>query len=435
MSHRIQAVRGMPDVLPEKTRLWRFLERRLIDCAVSYGYSEIRMPVLESTQLFKRSVGEVTDIVEKEMYTFTDRNGESISLRPEGTAGCVRACLEHGLLHNQQQRLMYLGPMFRHEKPQKGRYRQFYQFGVEAFGMPGVGIELELLALCYRIFCELGVQHDVILEVNNLGEMEERVLYRQQLTDYLHSHRAGLDDDSRRRLETNPLRVLDSKNPQMVDIIQHAPQLMDCFNSKSRDYFALLCQGLDAMGIPYRVNPRLVRGLDYYQHTVFEWVSTSLGSQSAVCAGGRFNGLVEQLGGKPTPAVGFALGLERLLLLCESSNLEFSVEAPVLYVMADGELALLAALVVAERLRKERPDWLIEVNQSGGSLKNQFKKADKSGAWLALILGEDERQSNSVSVKKLRENEPQQCVAEAELMAVITEYLASSRPFSENRGV
>jgi histidyl-tRNA synthetase len=317
VSERIQAIRGMNDILPEKTSLWRQVETIFVDCLSSYGYQEIRFPLVESTQLFKRTIGEVTDIVEKEMYTFNDLNGDSLTLRPEGTASCVRACLEHGLLHNQQQKLWYMGPMFRHERPQKGRYRQFTQFGVEAFGMSGPNIELELIAICYRLWNQLGFSNEVQLQVNFLGELSERVAYKNTLVDYFRTHYDLLDEDSKKRLKKNPLRILDSKNPELKELIAAAPKLIDVLGSESKLHFESFCEGLELLKIPYVINPVLVRGLDYYGHTVFEWVTDKLGSQATICAGGRYDKLVEQLGGSETPAVGFALGFERIVLLME----------------------------------------------------------------------------------------------------------------------
>lgn len=419
MSEILQAIRGMSDVRPEESYRWRFLEQTFMACVMSYGYREIRTPILEQTTLFKRSIGEITDVVEKEMYTFTDRNGDSLSLRPEGTAGCVRACIEHGLLHNQQQKLWYIGPMFRHEKPQKGRYRQFHQFGVEVFGVEGVGIELELIALSRRLWRDLGVDSYLTLEVNTLGTIEERQAYREHLISYFKQHQAHLDDDSLRRLEKNPMRILDSKNEALKPIIEKAPQLLDVLSDQSRDYFDQLCRGLVELGINFTVNPCLVRGLDYYEHTVFEWTTTHLGSQSTVCAGGRFDRLVEHLGGKSTPAVGFALGEERLLLLCEEVG-HVVPQAPRtdIFIICDAEHGSIApALALAEDLRQKAPSWLIQVNTSGGSFKSQFKKADKSGARVALIIGEDEMSRGLVSVKNLRtstqEQLPQQGLFEA----------------------
>ncbi|WP_133127260.1 histidine--tRNA ligase [Legionella nagasakiensis] len=424
MSEKVQAIRGMNDVLPSQTFIWRRLEESFAQCLSQYGYQEIRLPLLENTQLFKRTIGEITDIVEKEMYTFTDLNGDSLTLRPEGTAGCVRACLEHGLLHNQQQKLWYCGPMFRHEKPQKGRYRQFYQLGVEALGIPGVGIELELIAICKRFWDLLGITQDVQLQVNTLGELNERQAYREALIHYLKPHFEQLDDDSKRRLSKNPLRILDSKNPEIQDLIKHAPKLMDVVSETSRQHFLAVCQGLDTLGISYTVNPFLVRGLDYYGHTVFEWVTDKLGSQATVCAGGRYDKLVEQLGGNPTPAVGFAMGIERLLLLQETVvSKVFQELPPLIYFIAVGDEALQQALVLAEMLRDNEPQWNIIVHASGGSFKSQFKKADKSGARLALILGEDEVSQQQISIKDLRHASEQKTIAQHELKQHIKTHL------------
>lgn len=424
VSERIQAIRGMNDILPETSYAWRQLESLFANCLMDYGYQEIRLPLLENTLLFKRTIGEVTDIVEKEMYTFTDLNGDSLTLRPEGTAGCVRACLEHGLLHNQQQKLWYCGPMFRHEKPQKGRYRQFYQFGVEAFGIEGIGIELELIAICKRIWEQLGIRDALQLQINTLGSLSERQIYRQALIDYFKPHFDQLDADSQRRLEKNPLRILDSKNPDMKALIAGAPQLIDVISEQSRQYFFDLCDGLDKLGIEYQVNPLLVRGLDYYGHTVFEWVTDQLGSQSTVCAGGRFDKLIEQLGGQPTPAIGFAMGIERLLLLMDTLQKVCPARpTPLLFFLATGANAMTKALVLAEQIRDQEPHWLVQVNTSGGSFKSQFKKADKSGARLALILGEDEMLNNTISIKDLREENEQECISVNEFIPFIKKYL------------
>ena len=416
MSNRIQAIRGMNDVLPDKSMSWQFLEEHFSRCLNAYGYQEIRLPILESTQLFKRSIGEITDVVEKEMYTFDDLNGDSLSLRPEGTAGCVRACLEHGLLHNQQQKLWYIGPMFRHEKPQKGRYRQFTQMGVEAFGISGPAIELELIAMTKRLWETLGLASVVTLEINTLGTLEERQTYRATLIEYFQPHFDVLDDDSKHRLHKNPLRILDSKHPQMQTLIAGAPKLHDVIGAESRQHFETLCQGLDALQISYKINPLLVRGLDYYGHTVFEWVTDKLGSQATVCAGGRFDKLVEQLGGKPSPAVGFAMGAERLLLLMdELAILPDSNTQPSVFFIPVGDDAMQRALVLAESLRTDRCDWQIIVNTAGGSVKNQFKKADKSGARIALILGIDEMREHTISIKDLRRSGEQVTLAQDQL--------------------
>ncbi|MDF1646043.1 MAG: histidine--tRNA ligase [Legionellaceae bacterium] len=426
MSERIQAIRGMNDVLPEASYGWRFLERTFSDCATAYGYREFRTPYLESTALFKRSIGEVTDIVEKEMYTFSDRNGESVTLRPEGTAGCVRAAIEHSLLREGVQKFWYAGPMFRHEKPQKGRYRQFQQLGLEVFGAAGVGIELELIALSVRFLKALGLISTVKLQINTLGTVEERYHYRERLVTYLSAHQDKLDDESKKRLLRNPLRILDSKNPDMQALIQNAPQLMDSLTDESQAHFEAFCRGLDALDIAYEINPRLVRGLDYYEHTVFEWVTTELGSQAAVCAGGRFDKLVEQLGGAPTPAVGFAMGLERLLLLVSARDASKLV-APALtaYVMAVDDSAVVQAIHLAETIREKMPSWRLLVHTTGGRFKSQFKKADKSGARLALILGEEEVAHQKVSIKDLRGAAAQQCVSEADVVSAMKTYFVN----------
>ncbi|MBA2656907.1 MAG: histidine--tRNA ligase [Tatlockia sp.] len=416
MAEKIRAIRGMNDILPHQTAAWRRLEEIFSSCLLQYGYQEIRFPILESTQLFKRTIGDLTDIVEKEMYTFTDLNGDSLSLRPEGTAGCLRACLEHGLLHNQQQKLWYIGPMFRHEKPQKGRYRQFYQFGVEAFGMSNAAIELELIALCKRLWTVLGIDKEVHLEINTLGELVERQAYRTKLIHYFKNHFEQLDEDSKRRLEKNPMRILDSKNPEMQELIQQAPKLIESLGEESQRRFNDLCVGLDKLEISYSINPFLVRGLDYYGHTVFEWVTDKLGSQATVCAGGRYDALIQHLGGNPTPAIGFAMGVERLLLLLEALDLtQATTKKPSLFIIANGNDAMYAALVLAEELRNQHQGWQIISNTLGGAFKNQFKKADKSGADFALILGEDEIAGKKVSIKNLRIHEEQITIPQSEL--------------------
>ena len=408
MSERIQAVRGMNDILPQDTPIWRYVEKQFESCLNQYGYQEIRFPLIESTLLFSRTIGEVTDIVEKEMYTFNDRNGDSLTLRPEGTAGCVRACIEHGLLHNQQQKLWYSGPVFRHEKPQKGRYRQFTQLGVEAFGFSGVAIELELLAICHRFWSMLGLSNVLQLQVNTLGELSERQAYRQRLTAFFQSHWDLLDEDCKRRLEKNPLRILDSKNPALQQLIDEAPKLVDEVGEASSNQFHSLCKGLESLGIPYTINPSLVRGLDYYGGLVFEWVTEHLGSQATVCAGGRFDKLVEQFSGPSTPAIGFALGLERLILLMETLHPNQShQEAALAFMIAMGESALEQAIGLAEKIRNALPGTIVMVNTAEGGFKSQFKKADKSGARFALILGEEELATQSISVKDLRGGDEQ----------------------------
>lgn len=424
MSERIQAIRGMNDTLPEKTSFWRYIEQNFIDCLSRYGYKEIRFPLIESTQLFKRTIGEVTDIVEKEMYTFNDTNGDSLTLRPEGTASCVRACLEHGLLHNQQQKLWYMGPMFRHERPQKGRYRQFTQFGVEAFGMADSSIELELIAICHRLWTQLGFSQSVELQINSLGELSERQAYKNTLTDYFTAHYEHLDEDSKKRLDKNPLRILDSKNPNLAQLIANAPKLVDVLGPESKAHFQAFCEGLDLLNIPYVINPVLVRGLDYYGHTVFEWVTTQLGSQATVCAGGRYDKLVEQLGGAPTPAVGFALGIDRIVLLMETLNLSTIEKGMSLFIVATNHEAVKHGLVLAESIRNAHPELEVITNTSGGSFKSQFKKADKSGARLALILGDDEVAKELVTIKDLRNEAEQITVEQNNINQFLTDYLA-----------
>jgi len=421
LSKSIQAIRGMNDCLPQDTALWQFVEQVLRDTVSRYGYSEIRFPIVEMTELFKRSIGEVTDIVEKEMYTFTDRNGDSLTLRPEGTACCVRAGNEHGLLYNQEQRLWYTGPMFRHERPQKGRYRQFHQFGLEAFGIASADIDAEVIILSARFWQQLGLAPYVKLQLNSLGSNQARADYREALVAYLEQHLELLDEDSRRRLYTNPLRVLDSKNPALAEVLAKAPQLSAYLDEESAEHFVQLQRRLSAAGIEFEINPRLVRGLDYYNKTVFEWVTTELGAQGTVCAGGRYDGLVEQLGGKPTPAVGFALGLERLVLLLQSLNLVPALPATAdIYLMAVGEQAELAAIAVAERLRSELPAKRVILHCGGGNLKKQFKKADKSGADIALILGDEELARGEITLKWLRQSHPQQTIELSKLTEQLT---------------
>jgi len=401
MSAQIQPIRGMADLLPADSGTWQRIEDQLRALVEAYGYQELRVPVVERTELFKRSIGEVTDIVEKEMYSFEDRNGTSLTLRPEGTAGVVRACISNGLLHNQRQKVWFSGPMFRYEKPQKGRYRQFYQFDVEALGFEGPDIDAELIIITRRIWQLLGIDA-VTLELNSLGTPASRQRYRDVLTEYFTANQAQLDDDSRQRLGRNPMRILDSKNPDMRALIEAAPVITDYLDDESADHFALLRALLDDAGIEYRLNPRLVRGLDYYTRTVFEWVTDRLGAQSAVCSGGRYDGLVEQLGGRSTPAIGWAMGLERLVELYRLSDGEAGVVAPDVYLVAAGDGVLRPAFRLAEQLRSARPGLRLEMNCGGGSFKSQMKRADKSGARLALILGEDEVAAQTAGVKPLR---------------------------------
>lgn len=418
MVEKIQAIRGMNDILPEEVKRWQNVEAVFSRCLHQYAYQEIRFPLLESTNLFKRGIGEVTDIVEKEMYTFNDLNGDSLSLRPEGTASCIRACIEHGLLYNQQQKLWYMGPMFRHEKPQKGRYRQFHQLGVEALGIPGTAIELELIALCKHIWEALGIGAFLKLHINTIGTLAERQVYKKNLVVFLQDHFDALDEDSKRRLHTNPLRILDSKIPSTQAILADAPKLQDALEQDSRLHFEALQRGLDALQISFEVNPCLVRGLDYYSHSVFEWVTDQLGSQSAVCAGGRYDGLVEQLGGKATPAVGFAIGLERLLLLQALVNMPRKMSSASLFFIV-GEESMQDALVLAQGIRDRNPLYQVIVDTAGGSFKSQFKRADKSGAQLALILGSDELRNKQISVKNLRSSEEQKTLPLHELESYI----------------
>ncbi len=423
MSEKIQAIRGMHDILPDHTPRWQYVESVLRRVMGAYGYHEIRLPIVEKTELFKRSIGEVTDIVEKEMYTFDDRNGDSLTLRPEGTAGCLRACLEHGLLHNQTQRLWYMGQMFRHERPQKCRYRQFHQLGVEAYGMTGPDIDAELILLSRRLWRDLGIDARLELQINSLGTTAERLAYRAKLVAYFRGHSDCLDEDSRRRLETNPLRILDSKNPDLKEIIDRAPVLTEELDESSRTHFQTLRDRLDEAGVAYAVNPRLVRGLDYYSRTVFEWVTQALGAQGTVCAGGRYDGLIEQLGGKESTAVGFALGMERLIDLLDQPERFDDAAAPHAYLIAVGELAETRAARVAESLRDALPALRLQSNCGGGSFKSQFKRADKSGASVALILGDDEARDQTVSVKSLREEGGQRTLTESELTAFLNTLL------------
>ena len=399
----------MNDLLPDKTPLWQHIEAALSNLLHAYGYRESRLPIVEKTELFKRSIGEVTDIVEKEMYTFDDRNGDSLTLRPEGTAGCVRAVLQNGLLNQGVQRLWYMGPMFRHERPQKGRYRQFHQIGAEVFGLTGPDIDAEMILMTARFWKDLGLQ-DVKLHLNSLGSSNSRKHYREALVAYLQQQHARLDEDSKRRLTTNPLRVLDSKNPDMQDIVAAAPRLSEYLDEASSTHFAELCQRLDAAGIEYIHNQTLVRGLDYYSDTVFEWITDSLGAQGTICAGGRYDGLVEQLGGKPSPAIGFAMGLERLVEMLASR--QEVVQNPHAYFVLVGDSVQIPAQVLAEELRDSLPGLQLLVNSGGGSFKSQFKKADRSGARVALILAEEELARGVIAIKNLRDANADQVTVE-----------------------
>jgi len=420
MPKTINAIRGMNDLVPESSYKWQFVENSFKQLIASYAYHEIRMPIVEKTELFKRSIGEVTDIVEKEMYTFDDRNGDSLTLRPEGTASCVRACIENGLIHNQQQRLWYYGPMFRHERPQKGRYRQFFQFGVEVFGIASPDIDAELILITDKLWKKLGINKDVTLEINSLGTSESRVQYREILVEYFTKYEDQLDEDSRRRLLTNPMRILDSKNPDMQSLIESAPKLYDYLDDDSKQHFSSLCSYLDSLNISYKINTRLVRGLDYYTKTVFEWVTDKLGSQGTICAGGRYDGLVSQIGGRDTPAVGFALGLERLIELISEQDIPKSEFLPEIYMILAGESAEKSGIMLSEKLRDSVPNSRIQMNCGGGSFKSQMKKADKSGATVVIIIGENELSNNEVTIKYLREEKPQCSVKIEELIEFLT---------------
>ena len=401
MAKNIQAIRGMNDCSPTESPLWQWIEGQVRQILSSYGYSEVRMPIVESTPLFARAIGEVTDVVSKEMYTFWD-NDEQLTLRPEGTAGCVRAAIEHGWIYNNEQRLWYMGPMFRHERPQKGRYRQFHQAGVEVFGIATPEIDAELIILTARLWKALGIDQHVSLQLNSIGSLEARANYRSALVAFLENHQDLMSEEEKERLVKNPLRILDTKNQALQDVLDGAPKLLDYLDDESREHFAQLCGLLDAVGIQYEINPKLVRGLDYYNKTVFEWVTSALGAQGTVCGGGRYDGLVEQLGGHATSGVGFAMGLERLVLLVQEVNKSIPVKSAVdIYVVYQGEGTTLAAFQLAEKLRSELPHLSTMLHCSGGNFKKQFKRADKSGATLALVLGESEVQNNHVVVKHL----------------------------------
>jgi histidyl-tRNA synthetase len=416
MTETLQPVRGMNDVLPDDSAAWQHLERVARETFAEYGYREIRLPLLERTELFKRSIGELTDIVEKEMYTFEDRGGDSLTLRPEATAGIVRACISNGLLHNQRQKVWCMGPMFRYERPQKGRYRQFHQIDVEALGYPGPDVDAELIMMSARLWRRLGLT-GLSLKLNSLGTPESRKGYRADLVAYFGRHEGELDEDSRRRLGGNPLRILDTKNPAMREIVEGAPVLTDYLDEESAGHFAALRAQLDGAGIPYVVDPRLVRGLDYYSRTVFEWVTTDLGAQDAVCSGGRYDGLVAQLGGTPTPAIGWALGEERIVELMRLQQRVGSEATPHVYLALAGPAAEAAGLQLAEALRDAVPGLRIETNCGGGGFKSQLKRADRSGASHAVILGDDEMAQQQATVKPLREESGQRQVPLAGLAA------------------
>jgi histidyl-tRNA synthetase len=427
MRENIQAVRGMNDLLPGDSAAWQALERAARETFAEYGYREIRVPVLERTELFKRSIGEFTDIVEKEMYTFLDRGGESVTLRPEATAGIVRACLTNGLLHNQRQKLWLMGPMFRYERPQKGRYRQFHQIDVEALGFEGPDVDAEMILMSARLWRRLGIG-GLSLHLNSLGTPESRATYRSKLVEYFRRHEASLDEDSRRRLEGNPMRILDSKNPAMREIVAGAPLITDHLDPVSAEHFAGLRERLDASGVAYTVNPRLVRGLDYYSRTVFEWITGDLGAQDAVCSGGRYDGLVAQLGGEPVPAIGWALGEERIVELMRLQDRIANESAVDVYLALAGTAAERAGLQLAERLRDALPGLRVETNCGGGSFKSQLKRADRSGARVALILGDDELALGVATLKPLRETLEQRQVAFDELpVALVAAGIADGR--------
>jgi len=416
VAKNIQAIRGMNDCSPTESPLWQWIEGQVRQILSSYGYSEVRMPIVESTPLFARAIGEVTDVVSKEMYTFWD-NDEQLTLRPEGTAGCVRAAIEHGWIYNNEQRLWYMGPMFRHERPQKGRYRQFHQAGVEVFGISTPEIDAELIILTARLWKALGIDQHVSLQLNSIGSLEARANYRSALVAFLENHQDLMSEEEKERLVKNPLRILDTKNQALQDVLDGAPKLLDYLDDESREHFAQLCGLLDAVGIQYEINPKLVRGLDYYNKTVFEWVTSALGAQGTVCGGGRYDGLVEQLGGHATSGVGFAMGLERLVLLVQEVNKSIPVKSAVdIYIVYQGEGTTLAAFQLAEKLRSELPHLSTMLHCSGGNFKKQFRRADKSGATLALVLGESEVQNNQVVVKHLLGEAEQQTIDVANLI-------------------
>ena len=419
-----RAVRGMVDILPDDSGLWQRVEAAARGILRGYGYSEIRLPVIESTQLFARSIGEVTDIVEKEMYTFDDRNGDSLSLRPEGTAGCVRAAVQHNLIASQQK-LWYTGPMFRYERPQKGRQRQFHQLGVEAFGVASADLDAELLLVSRALWRALGVESSLTLELNSIGSVEARTRYRDNLVAYLSKHKDALDEDSRRRLDSNPLRILDSKVPDTQAILVDAPRMLDALDDESKADFDQLQSMLDTAGLSYQINHRLVRGLDYYNKTVFEWTTTALGAQGTVCGGGRYDGLVGQFGGRDTPAAGFAVGLERLILLLQELGAQTQEGADIYVISADSS-AQVHALGRIEQLREQRPDLRIQMHLGGGSFKSQFKRADRSGAQLALVYGSSEVADNTVTIKPLRGDGEQVTVTDETLMDTLAQRLGTA---------
>ena len=422
MAKTIQAIRGMNDCAPTESPLWQWIEAKVRHVLASYGYSEVRMPIVESTPLFARAIGEVTDVVSKEMYTFWD-NDEQLTLRPEGTAGCVRAAIERGWIYNNEQRLWYMGPMFRHERPQKGRYRQFHQAGVEVFGIANPEIDAELIILTARLWKELGIDQHVSLQLNSIGSLEARANYRSALVAFLENHQDLMSDEEKERLGKNPLRILDTENEVLQEVLNGAPKLLDYLDDESREHFNQLCILLDAMGVKYEINPKLVRGLDYYNKTVFEWVTSALGAQGTVCGGGRYDGLVEQLGGHATQGVGFAMGLERLVLLVQEVNKEITLPQAVdLYLVYAGEGATLNAFQIAEQIRTELPQVRVMTHCSGGKFQKQFKRADKIEAKYALVIGESEVQAKTVVVKDLRNGAEQITLSQADLVATLKTY-------------
>ena len=422
MAKTIQAIRGMNDCSPTESPLWQWIEAKVRHVLASYGYSEVRMPIVESTPLFARAIGEVTDVVSKEMYTFWD-NDEQLTLRPEGTAGCVRAAIERGWIYNNEQRLWYMGPMFRHERPQKGRYRQFHQAGVEVFGIANPEIDAELIILTARLWKELGIDQHVSLQLNSIGSLEARSNYRSALVSFLENHQDLMSDEEKERLVKNPLRILDTKNEALQEVLNGAPKLLDYLDDDSREHFSQLCGLLDAMGVKYEINPKLVRGLDYYNKTVFEWVTSALGAQGTVCGGGRYDGLVEQLGGHATQGVGFAMGLERLVLLVQEVNKEIALPQAVdLYLVYAGEGSILNAFQVAEQIRTELPQVRVMTHCSGGKFQKQFKRADKIEAKYALVIGESEVQAKTVVVKDLRNGAEQITISQADLINTLKTY-------------
>lgn len=417
---KIQSIRGMHDILPEQTPAWQWLEQTIAQLFKAYDFREIRVPILEQTEVFTRAMGQTTDVVEKEMYAFNDRNGDLLSLRPEGTAGVVRAAIQHGLLHTPGLKTWYRGPMFRHERPQKGRQRQFHQFGAEVFGLPQPATDVELIVMVERLWRQLGLSQQVRLEINTLGDKDDRQRYRERLVAYLEPHRDQLDEDSQRRLDSNPLRIFDSKNEQTQAIMAHAPRLNEHLGDDARAHFTEVCELLDQLGVRYTVNPGLVRGLDYYCRTVFEWITDDLGAQGTVCAGGRYDDLVALQGGKPTPGIGFAMGAERLLALLEGNGMERQ-QTPHVYVVNQAPLG--QAMAMAEALRDGLPGLGLAMDLAGGSFKAQFKRADRSGAELALVIGEAEWQAGQVQIKPLRGDREPELVARDSLAQALGEWL------------